>query len=200
MLLRSTLRSMLTVVAAMGMALGAASARAQTVPTCNPADVGPVALRCAGYEAGNTDTPAGTSFIDGVLTSWGFTTLTDAAGYTEVKSDDSDSDGFTFAGNVVEFGQTLYGDVVVALKFGAGGRGQQTGFALYHLNGGEQGLSSFTFSNPGLGGLSHVSQWGGSPVHAVPEPETYALMLVGLIAVAVGSRRRKPAQSPATAA
>ena len=54
--------------------------------------------------------------------------------------------------------------------------------------------STLTFALPGSlqgTGLSHATIYTGNAVPAIPEPETYALMLAGLAAVGFVARRRR---------
>ncbi len=60
----------------------------------------------------------------------------------------------------------------------------------------------FTFENiAGIQNATIIRAWAvGTHVYAVPEPETYALMGVGLLALMAKTRRRKKSQATAIAA
>ena len=188
--MKTTIRTITTALAALGMTAAMHTAHAQAVPDCSTTDVNPTALDCAGYRVGDHDGLVGGAFVDTVLGNWGLTSFTSGAGFEELESTDSASDGFDFSGSSVTFGQMVYGDAVVGLQFGVGRQGQANAFAIYHLDAGVAGLSGFSFDNPTMGELRNVSLWANANVAAVPEPQTYALMLVGLAAVVAARRRR----------
>ena len=91
---------------------------------------------------------------------------------------------------VINFDKALTGSFVLGLK-------QGNAFSLYLFDGSKVagGISSIAYDTNGVWnesgtGLSHAGFFG-APVTAVPEPETYALLLAGLAAVGFVARRRR---------
>ncbi len=184
------IRHIAATIAALGMSMAMHGAQAQALPDCSNADVSPTALGCEGYRVGDPDSALGEAFVDRVLENWGLNAFTTAAGFEEIESTDSTGDGFDVVGSAISFGQMVYGNAVVGLQFGVGRQGQANAFALYHIDAGSAGLSGLTFDNPTMGELRNVSLWADATVPAVPEPQTYALMLAGLVAVGAARRRK----------
>jgi hypothetical protein len=95
---------------------------------------------------------------------------------------------------VINFDQALSGSFVLGLK-------QGSAFSLYLFDGSKVagGISSIAFDTNGVKSANKVSfdlshaGFFGAPVTAVPEPESYALMLAGLAAMAFVAKRRKAA-------
>lgn len=186
------LRTIARTIAALGLAAGINAAHAQAVPDCSNADIGPAALDCRGYRVGDHDGALGNAFVDNALGAWGLNGFLSTSGFEEVEANDSASDGFTFTESSITFGQVVYGDAVVGVQFGVGRQGQASAFAVYRIDAGLGGLSGFSFDNPGMGNVRNVALWANS-VPAVPEPQTYALMLAGLAGVIAARRRRRAA-------
>jgi len=157
------------VLAACSQAAMAYDWNANNKNTCSLSDVA-MAVDCKGSFAGNNEgnsTPGADDTLSFINSTWGFS--------------------FTAPTNV-NLGGTFAGEFVLALK--AGAKKGESGFALYKIDGGA-GISSLTFSTAALGdkGLSHATVYG-SPLAAVPEPETYAMLLAGLGVMGFLARRR----------
>jgi hypothetical protein len=112
------------------------------------------------------------------------------------KSDDAAAGPFTVdPGNVgsgtLSFDTPQFGYFVLGLKGGPD-------YSLYLFNGGSTGITSLNFDTLGITtgggragpGLSHAALF----TNAVPEPDTYALLLAGLAGVGFVARRRREAR------
>ena len=98
-----------------------------------------------------------------------------------------DAVGLSNANGYVTFSQAFTSPLVLTLKLG------QSWSAYYFKNGVAAGDLAYTVDmkdTSGLG-LSHASLFTNVP--AVPEPQTYALMLAGMAAIGFMARRRKSA-------
>jgi hypothetical protein len=97
-----------------------------------------------------------------------------------------DAVGLSNAAGLVNFSQAFAGPLVLTLKLG------QSWSAYYFGDGVAMGDLTYTVNlqdTRGLG-LSHASLFTNVP--AVPEPQTYALLLAGIGAIGFMARRRKP--------
>ena len=152
---------------------------------CSLIAVDPSATACGGLFSGN-NVGSGNSSSPGevltdayILSRWGVS----ADGVTfDSPADTSAGAGWTFS-----LGAEYSGDFVVAVK-------QGDAFSLYFYDN-VASLSSVTYLGYGGtgildAGVSHFTVYGNS-VPAIPEPETYALMLAGLGAIAFMARRRR---------
>jgi hypothetical protein len=92
-------------------------------------------------------------------------------------------------GNVLDFGQTLFGQTIIGAHFGNidGPAGNVTGFWLFDF--GTTGASSVVLNNPN--GFSNAAIFTTGTAPAVPEPATWAMMLFGFGIAGYAMRRRR---------
>ena len=86
----------------------------------------------------------------------------------------------------LDFGTLLLGDVVIGIHFGNGSEvGNSTGFFLFHF---DTPTGSVSWD---IAASSAAVIYGGSPGNEVPEPATWAMMLLGFGVVGFAMRRRR---------
>ena len=168
-------------------------------PVCSESDLsfeeGVTYKGCSGFYYGNLLAGNGTTMsqvqtiIDGFSIELG-ETFTYLGGWLD-KFDGVDGNSTT-----VTFGSLVKGPVVVGLKFGIGAAyrsdpdstrifdtGTGGGTAFYFFDTGEKGIQGFNLNISSLSGVSVVT--------AVPEPEIYATMAIGLGLIGFMARRRR---------
>jgi hypothetical protein len=161
---------------------------AQAVPACSFSNLSGVTVTdCAGfYEgnliSGNADTQAE---VAGILSSQ-FGASSTGAWIEKIDN---------LSGSTIDFSTPLSGDVIVGMHFGNGAfpaddRGQGGGTAFYMFSAGTT-LDSFATT---LQGLSNAALYAVSSTAPIAEPNTYALMIAGLLAMAAVARKRTAAQ------
>lgn len=156
----------------------AATAHAQTI--CSVTDIAPTAQACAGFYNGNllngspTDVSAQTNALALLGFAWdgNFNAVDKVEGLNGSKT--------------VDFATLLQGISYVAFHFGNGQGGPGNTTAFYRLDAGA-GLDTLTLAyNASSNAVLYSPQ-----VTAVPEPQTYALLLAGLgIMGFIATRRR----------
>ncbi len=177
-------------IAASAMTFGTAAHADLTVvsPDCNLSVLTPDYTSCGGSFAGNNQNQEA-DVLAYIATTWGLTA-------TDLGSSDTAGTFGPFTSNpdsttgTLTFDSAIDGAFVLTLKAG-------NQFSLFYYDGAGDAISSIDFSTLGVnvnGGtanaLSHATLYGGT-VTAVPEPETYAMMLAGLGVVGYMARRRR---------
>jgi PEP-CTERM motif len=168
-------------LAAAAIAVSPASAEtltctsSESLLTASPG--GTAATNCQGWFTGNVldNSSADVATQTTALAALGVT-FTDFNNYTKLDNLNGTS--------TLDFGTTLLGPTVIGIHFGNGsGVGNSTGFFLFNFT---QPTSSI---NLGIGSSSDAVLYASGG--AVPEPATWAMMLLGFAGIGFAIRRRR---------
>lgn len=180
------LRSIAIAVAAIVGAAGHAQAAQANFNCHNITFSGVDYDACQGSFTGN-DKPAAVSVLSWDVAIGSVVSKDDDAG-TAAASDLINAVAGSSGKGSVTFLQSITEPFVLTLKMG-------NHWAAYLFDTDVTANTTWNFAGgPRTGaGLSHITYWGSpaAPVPAVPEPQTYALLLAGLAAVGAVSRRRQ---------
>jgi hypothetical protein len=141
----------------------------------------PAANACYGFVSGNVldNSPTDVGIQTAALASLGLT-FTNFNDYLKILP----ASNATF----LDFGQPLYGDTIIGIHFGNGsGVGNSTGFFRFDFG---SSINGITFSIPAVSDVV-LYKTGDPPTTAVPEPATWATMLLGFGAIGFAARRRR---------
>jgi hypothetical protein len=184
--MRTMTKIALASAAVLGFASPALAAPPVLAPCDSVADIQPDAVTCQAF-SGNL--VSGNSLNDSAALSYLATIgYTGNGAFSEVLPSLSGQ-------STIDFSDPLVGIHYLAVHYGGAGVGAQ-GTSIFEVDGGTAGISSFSFTR---GGLSNAGLLAGGRGPAVPEPATWAMMLMGFGAIGAGMRRRRPARLLQTA-
>jgi hypothetical protein len=172
-----------------------------TLGTCVATDPNPAANFCVAVTGNaNNGSPAGTAAeLNQMLDDLGTLAGTDFgdADWTIVGGTKT---FFTISGgDILNFAQTLFGDQIISIHFGAASTGSGTGgeTIMYLFNFGAAGADFVDLNQQGFSNAVLITPPGSPP--PVPEPATWAMMLIGFGAVGYTMRRRRKSIMPQVA-
>jgi hypothetical protein len=188
----ASLAATIALVSASPANAGKASVQTLQAPTA-PCDLGittPDATACSGYYSGNliNGSPADLqNQADAIALLPGDYTF-DTSTWANVEA----TKVLTLTGpdsNQIDFGTTLFGQTIVGAHFGnvAGPAGNVSVFWLFDF--GTEGASSITLDD--TQGFSNAALYTTGSAPAVPEPATWAMMLMGFGAAGYAMRKRR---------
>jgi hypothetical protein len=161
------------------------AAQAAEYPSCSVNDISPTASACAGFVGGNllSGKASDVAAAQTLLAEIGFTG--DAANRLEILSPLNGS-------HTVDFQTLLSGDTFIGLHFGNGrgspGNPDGDTTAFYRFDAGA-GLDQFFITSYNASSNAVLYR---TTVAGVPEPGTWAMMLLGFGAMGASMRRRRP--------
>jgi hypothetical protein len=165
--------------AALTLSSGAFASATVSDGTCSTANVSPTATACVGFFSGQIldNTVTDNATIASALTTLGVTNYTSFNNYASTTF--SNLSGAT---DLTALFGTLTGTDVFGIHFGGSGGGET---AFYKIDFGSGG--TLTLNLPSSSSITHFSGMAG----AVPEPATWALMLLGFGGMGISLRRRR---------
>jgi hypothetical protein len=183
--MRRFVLSALAGISAVALAAPASAALSMVGSGCDPTRPNPNALACAGAFAGNLNNNARIGDLNGALDQLF------GGGFADVLWADLDPTKAMFSagtGTRLNFAQTLFGVQILSLHFGNAGSGLGDHTILYLFDFGLTGANSVFLEQRGWSNAVFITP----PMNgAVPEPATWAMMLLGFGAVGFAMRRRK---------
>lgn len=147
-----------------------------TVPSCTVVTFNVSTISCLGFYSGNLVTDSGPKLTEAL----GYVGQLDS-GATSLITKYDISGSNANSGGTIDFGTALGGKTVIGLHFGGGGTGYNgTAFWLLDI---PTGTDSITWSSTTQKGLSNAGLYLTDPGSGVPEPATWAMMMLGVGAV-----------------
>lgn len=145
---------------------------------CSANTPSPNAIACSGFWTTNllNNSSAGLSAQQTALAAIGYNFNTST--FNALTSSSSLNNG------MLSFGQTLYGITYIGVHFGDAGTGLGDRTVFYEFNFGTAGNSGITLNTQGFSSAVLYA------MNAVPEPGTWAMMLLGFAGIATAMRRR----------
>lgn len=165
---------------------------AQAAPTitneanCSATTPDPDAIACSGFWTSNL-----LNNSSDALTAQ--QTALAAIGYTfDTGTFNSLTSSSSLTNDMLSFGQTLYGITYIGVHFGDAGTGLGDRTVFYEFNFGTAGNTGITLNTAGFSNAVLYATNG-----AVPEPATWAMMLLGFTGIGLSLRRRAARLQPA---
>ena len=178
--------------AGFAVALGVSTPAAAAIP-CSNTDISPTAIDCAGFVAGNVinGQDDNEAVLASMLGQLGFTYTGDSNGIEQF-----DANG----GTIVDFATLLFGQTIIGVHYGNGvgspgrptnARGDGDDTAFYLFDAGTIGLDTFTLAFNASSTVTLFQTGSPPPPPSVPEPATWAMMLLGFGGVGTALRRSR---------
>ena len=181
-----------TAIAALALtaAMPASAALVEVGPGCNAGLPDPDALDCAGAYEGNLNSDSREADLNEAIDILLGGDVIDV----DFQAIEGTKDFFTGNGQTVTFDSALFGNQIFSIHFGDAGSGIGNHTILYLFNFGDAGVTSVDLNQNGFSNAVLVD-----PGTAVPEPATWAMMLMGFGAAGFAMRRRRTALLPQVA-
>jgi len=190
---------MFAAAATLTLSLSSGAAFADTAATCSKTQVtigSHTAQDCAGFYSGNLNATTNTAG-NGVITWTDVNNLhlfTNPGNLLTGPLDSSYMVSVSSKGTTITFNHTMIGETIIGIHSGGvdlvDSSKKGSGTAFYLFDAGTTGITSVSFNN--IKGISNATLLGTNlPASAVPETETYAMMLAGIGMLGLVARRRK---------
>ena len=157
-------------------------------PACSAVTFSVTTLGCLGFYSGNLVAESGPKLTSAL----GLTSTLDGGATSLLEKIDWKSNQVA---TLIDFTKSISGKTVIGIHFGGGNTGYN-GTAFWLLDA-PVGTDTITWYSDTQKGISNAGLYLTQPPPAVPEPATWALLLLGFAAVGSALRRARP-NRPAT--
>ena len=168
---------------ALSAAMPASAALVQVGAGCSATLPDPDAIACAGAYSGNLNSGARAGDLNAAIDILLGGNVIDV----NFQAIEGTKEFFAGSGQTITFDNALFGNQIFSIHFGNAGSGLGDHTILYLFNFGSQGLLSVDLNQNGFSNAVYVTPPG------VPEPATWAMMLMGFGVAGFALRRRRPA-------